>query len=254
MIFESLKIENFGVFSGKQAPLKFSDGEKNVTIMLAANGGGKSTIMRALRYLFYNEYENKNDALFGIEACVANKAKQKSGNIDVSIELCLKVLDQKIYLRRGFVASYNRTTEEISVTNEYLHKEIQRPRGNQLDTNSKSVQVWINNTIPKEIYRFYFIREEGLSDGLSYGSAISNSLQQSLSKIFKKDDLKVLSKDLDYVLGQFRAEYQNSLPENSRHKIYEEKISGLEIEIKKIEETNKPSISSLEEDLNELKT
>lgn len=253
MIFESLKIQNFGLFSGKQAPIKFSDGEKNVTIMLAANGGGKSTIVRALRYLFYNEYEDKNDALMGIENCVANKAKHKSGNIAVSIELCFIVFDQKIYLRRGFDANYNKTTNETSVRNEYLHKEIQRPRGNQLDTNSKNVQAWINYIMPKELYRFYFIREEGLSDGLSYGSSISNSLQKSLSKIFKIDDLEVLGKDLDYVLGQFRAEYQHSLPENSLHKKYEEEISRLDMEIKKIEETNERSISFLQTRLDDLK-
>ncbi|MDN6161806.1 MAG: AAA family ATPase [Atopostipes sp.] len=62
MKIEKLEIENFRQFYGKQV-IEFGQGENNVTIILGANGNGKTGIFRAIMFALYGdmslEQENK---------------------------------------------------------------------------------------------------------------------------------------------------------------------------------------------------
>ena len=55
MLIERLQFFNFGVFAGTQV-IDFSlKKENNLTVIFAANSGGKTTIMRGLKFLFYGK-------------------------------------------------------------------------------------------------------------------------------------------------------------------------------------------------------
>ena len=64
MILESMTLENFRVFQGRQKIVFSKNPDKNVTIIHAENGFGKTTILKALHWGFYGHDGVEGDATF----------------------------------------------------------------------------------------------------------------------------------------------------------------------------------------------
>ena len=60
MIFHKLEMKNFRQFYGKQIISFSEDKNKNVTIIHGENGSGKTTILNAFSWCFYNEVDFEN--------------------------------------------------------------------------------------------------------------------------------------------------------------------------------------------------
>jgi hypothetical protein len=61
MILEKLIVENFGLFSGVQEITFAADYPRNVTLIVGAPCSGKSTLIRAVRWLLYGSRQNHFD-------------------------------------------------------------------------------------------------------------------------------------------------------------------------------------------------
>ncbi len=98
MIFTSLKLHNWIAY--KDAEITFAtDKKKNVTLFRGNNMGGKTTIMRAIRWVLYGDtgdvriYKKPSDLL--------NKDSAQSNSFDVSVKLALKVNGNQVDINRS---------------------------------------------------------------------------------------------------------------------------------------------------------
>ena len=198
MILHSLKFHNFGLFYGTQeiqfAHKRTNNNQQNTTLILASNGGGKSTFMRGLNYLFWGEYVDSDDNTLDLEQAISDKAIKEIGDsktIPVWIECKFEIAGKIHTLKRGFDGS--QSNDKRHVTNKYLHRIDHESTEDPKITNANYNQDFITKNLPKELYKFYFIREEGLSSNLG---SDEGSLAESLSDVFKKAELEQLKRDL----------------------------------------------------------
>ena len=88
MLIKSLKMQNFRQFKGITAVDFSCDPEQNVTIILGDNTFGKTTLLQAFNWCFYETvtFDNNPDFLLNLE--VANE--MNNGDTEtVSVEICV---------------------------------------------------------------------------------------------------------------------------------------------------------------------
>lgn len=88
MLIKSLKMENFRQFKGTTAVTFSCDPDKNVTIILGDNTFGKTTLLQAFNWCFYETvmFDNNPDFLLNLE--VAN-GMNNGDSATVSVEICV---------------------------------------------------------------------------------------------------------------------------------------------------------------------
>jgi DNA sulfur modification protein DndD len=86
MLLESIKLDNWRCFYGK-AQIDFADSsEKNVTLIHAENGVGKTTLLNALLWCFFNRTTKR----FEQPDNLLNRQAAKEGRTVASVEVCFE--------------------------------------------------------------------------------------------------------------------------------------------------------------------
>ena len=164
MIIKSITLNNFRQFKGKQS-LNFScDPEKNVTVMLGDNTFGKTTILQAFNWCFYNfvifPKESNPDFLLNLE--VADEQAGKQQKCEVFVEVVLDHEEKEYVVRRSQLyvdRSYNDWTalaSDLSVT----YKE----NGITKSVRESEEQNVIYSILPESLSKYFFFDTERVSD------------------------------------------------------------------------------------------
>ena len=140
MLIKSLKMQNFRQFKGITAVDFSCDPEQNVTIILGDNTFGKTTLLQAFNWCFYETvmFDNNPDFLLNLE--VANG--MNNGDTEtVSVEIC--VIDKVTGMKKAQVkVSYKQEdgqTESVRAT---------------------EVQKVIENILPYDLSTYFFFDTE----------------------------------------------------------------------------------------------
>ncbi len=87
MLIERLSFFNFLVFNGKQE-LDFSFREgRNVTVVLAPNNSGKTSIIRGIEFLLYGASDQPTKSKFPNLACIASLGRGKTAKCYVEARI-----------------------------------------------------------------------------------------------------------------------------------------------------------------------
>lgn len=147
MKITKIKLNNFRQFFGSQVLDLSTDAERNVTLIRADNGVGKTTLLNAIYWCFYEEttknFEGK-DKIINFEAA---KEHATAAEVEVTIEH-----DSKIYrIQRIFRSSKNRS-EKQSFNVFEIDKGLNRAIPNPV--------AFINSVIPKDMAPYFFFDGE----------------------------------------------------------------------------------------------
>lgn len=169
MKLKRIRVENFRQFYGTQVLEVAGESEKNVTLVHAENGIGKTTLLNAILWCFYGETTKKFERAEEIVNFQAASEKVSSACVEVALEH-----DGNDYLvQRTFTARSGKRGDSSLHANKIV-------RG--VYTPLDASESFINSVVPKEMARYYFFdgeQAETFSSETNYkvvGQAIRNML------------------------------------------------------------------------------
>lgn len=252
MKFKKIILTNFRQFKGKNE-LNFStDEEKNITIVYGGITYGKTTLLQAFNWVFYNtvKLENPNDLL---NKEVADNLEHGE-NADVEVEIYLEFNGENYKLKRKQTYSiypnemYNNISSSLAVpTAEKEQNDTWIPAGNYEEV--------INKIMPSNLSTYFFFdgeRIDNISEQQRKGSKeVENSVKEILGLEHYSTAIKHLSVGRNSVLSELRSRINTTA--NSElyelRKEYEkldteiednnERIKRYEIEIDKLDRDKK---------------
>ena len=247
MILERLVIENFRQFKGRQE-IVFSDlRDRNVTIVHAENGFGKTTLLKALLWVLYgkdglkDDFEKPDSIL---HEGLAHRAKE-TNSVTANVELAFKHdNDRYILTRQLSLAQQKLDAKQTTVSLEVM-------RDGQTSTLDRPQQR-IQAIVPDGISGFLFFNGERIN----YLAEERNSAQvtEAIQQMLGLKLLRTTIDDLRHqnVRGKLRAEQKETTSEEKRELI--DRLSGLESEAKEYEENRTQTLSNLKAIASELET
>ena len=225
MLINSIEISNFRQFYGKQKIHFSTDPEKNITLIHAENGVGKTALLNAILWCFYNKttenFERKKD----LQNHHAKEVGEKGYYIFVEFEE-----DGEHFVAQRQVSSFSGGQQVFRIykildTGDF--KEVPSP------------EVFINSIIPKDMAGYFFFQGEGVGTlANSNGGDVKEAIRDILGFTIAEEALKDISK----VKTEYRRELQRLDKKSDLGNIQEE-LANCEDEIRKLteelEETDK---------------
>src|SRR5690606_36322322 len=136
MILEEIRLTDFRCFHGETSIQFSEDPQKNVTIIYAENGVGKTTLLNALLWCFYGE----TTARFEKREEILNYDARKAGKSTASVEVLFEHNNSR-YIAKRFSSLNPASRREFVVA--------RIDDGSQISLDSPD--TFINTVIPKEM-------------------------------------------------------------------------------------------------------
>lgn len=158
MLIKSLKMENFRQFKGTTAVTFSCDPDKNVTIILGDNTFGKTTLLQAFNWCFYETvmFDNNPDFLLNLE--VAN-GLNNGDSATVSVEICVIYNGVEYVITRS--QQYMCSNKKVSGAQKSQVKvSYKQPDGQTESVRATEVKNVIENILPKDLSTYFFFDTE----------------------------------------------------------------------------------------------
>ena len=199
MIFKRLELRNWIAY--QEADISFSTKKnKNITLIRGNNKGGKTTIMRAIRWALYG---NTGDIdIYKKPLDILNRDSYKNGSFDLQVSLVIG---------RG-----KSDKSDIKITRSLQPKKgiANKPKNNEFSESFSVIdggsavrdeEKFIKDLLDEDVADFFMFDGENLKEyqKLSNNPSKSKMLQSKIEKIIRRpylksarDDLKVIHDDL----------------------------------------------------------
>ena len=254
MLLKKISLDNFRCFKGHHEMLFSTNNEKNVTLVLAENGTGKTTMVQAFQWILYSKVEEFNDK--GLLNLVVKKEMENNSCIEVraEIELEHKNIDYKItriqLYRKDAYGIVKGDSPKLSIS--------QKDKFGNTSFNdiNESLSI-INGILPESLSKYFFFSGERI-DTMSK-EALKGKVTEFKNAVQNILGLDVLNKAMEHLKptlsGSVVGRYNSLIDENGsqeakelRSSIYRnnEKIEKNKLRISEIE----PQIAYYKEQIN----
>ena len=212
MILEKLVIENFRQFKGRQE-IVFSDNrEKNVTLIHAENGFGKTTLLNAILWALYGhngltpDFEGQDKL---IHNGLAHEYRTRTSELEMKVQLTFMHENHRHIVTR----TLSLAQQDVDARRTELDLEIKRDGQTFRDDNPKRL---IQSIVPEGIAKFLFFNGERMDHlGLDENrTKVTEAIHQMLGLNLLKttiDDLRHNS-----VRGRLRKELSDNTSDEKR--------------------------------------
>lgn len=158
MLIKSLKMQNFRQFKGTTAVNFSCDPNQNVTIILGDNTFGKTTLLQAFNWCFYETvmFDNNPDFLLNLE--MAN-GMMNGDSETVSVEICVihNSIEYVVSRSQQYLCANNKVTGAKKCQAKVSYKQ---PDGQTESVRALEVQNVIENILPKDLSTYFFFDTE----------------------------------------------------------------------------------------------
>ena len=184
----SLKMKNFRQFYGEQE-IKFStDKDKNITLIHAENGVGKTALLNAIKWCLFGETTDN----FKDPKILLNHSANEEKAYVVFVEIAF-VEDKKTYFCR----------RAIKGGNELVFQVWEDSRNGRIGSYPiDDPALFINTIVPKDMSQYFFFQGEGIGKITSAGSGGNQKVKDAIHKILgfttaqhTLDDLKIIKNE-----------------------------------------------------------
>lgn len=185
MILREISLSHFLVFHGEQKLTFPSDAAQNVTLILANNNTGKTSLIRALKFLFYGSQALALNRLNGSPSTVISEraAHETAQGNDVEswVDLTFALGDQTYRFRRTVTATMTR--DGLDKGDEKLTQFIvgEHRTEEHADDAKGTLQAQLRTWIPRGLFDAFYFQGEPLDGKMLEGvSTISLTLSSFL--------------------------------------------------------------------------
>lgn len=235
MILRELTLSHFLVFHGEQTLSFPSDGDQNVTLILANNNTGKTSLIRALKFLFYGSGALLKNSVSGRPSAIINERAGHSTlngeDVEGFVDLTFALGDQTYRFRRSVTASQTRDgldRGEEKLTEFVMgdHRYHEHP-----DDEKGTLEAKLRSWMPRELFDAFYFQGEPLDGKMLEGV---NGMHQVLTGFLHMDKWQEAAE----ALGKVQQDYERQLQTiASASKEYQGKLTVLKTTEKRLSET-----------------
>jgi DNA sulfur modification protein DndD len=189
MLIEFVKLTNWRCFYGENDFLVSKDPARNVTLIRAENGVGKTSLLAAINWCFFNILPSESE--FEEPKALVNKfAMQNDGATKCKVEID--------FLHEGKVYRACRTYDQGTQTTHPL-KLTELIEGGEVPSSKDRPDRFINSVIPQEMAPHFFFygeatsRYTGASGARKFGEAVKGILGSTVARMALDDLMKAMS-------------------------------------------------------------
>ena len=187
MLIEYIKIVNWRSFYGENEIWVSTDPDSNVTLIRAENGVGKTSLLAAINWCFFDilpsESEFENPKVL-VNEFAAKKNKENSTTVEID------------FLHEGTTYRASRRYDQSTQTSQPLRLSKVFD-GGEVPSSDRQADRFINSVIPKEMAPHFFFygeatsRYTGISGAKKYGEAVKGILGSTVARMALNDLHKV---------------------------------------------------------------
>jgi DNA sulfur modification protein DndD len=249
MILRQLTLCNFLVFFGEQSLSFPSDEDENVTLILANNNTGKTSLIRALKFLFYGSKSLAVGSATSRPSSIINEraAHEATSGHDVEgyVELTFSLGDDRYRFRRSVHAT--RSADGLDRGDEKLSQLILGEDRVQrvVDDTNGALDAQLRAWMPRGLFDAFYFQGEPLDGKMLEGVG---GMHQVLTGFLHIDKWEEAAE----ALGKAHEEYERQLSTiASASREYQTKLGTLQMTERRLGET-KAQISKLTLEIQEL--
>lgn len=187
MILEEIRLTDFRCFYGETSILFSEDPDKNVTIIYAENGVGKTTLLNALLWCFYGE----TTARFEKKEEILNYDAKKEGRTTATVEVLFEHNGSR-YIAKRFSATSSMSRRGFIVA--------RIDQGSQVTIDPPD--TFINTVIPREMASHFLF--DGEHAEVFLGEKNRNAIRSAVRDILGCSLIEMAIDDLKAVSNMFR--------------------------------------------------
>lgn len=158
MLIKSLKMQNFRQFKGNTYVDFSCNSEKNVTIILGDNTFGKTTLLQAFNWCFYETvmFDNNPDFLLNLEV---SNSMNNGDSQPVSVEICVVHNSVEYVISRSqlYTCTNGKVVGNVKAQVKVSYKQED---GQTESVRATEVQRVIENILPKDLSTYFFFDTE----------------------------------------------------------------------------------------------
>ncbi len=179
MLIKKITLSNFRQFYGEQTIYLSTHKDKNVTLIHAENGVGKTALLNAILWCFFNSFTPN----FKDPNNLINNAAKAEGKNSYKVEIEFEEEGKNYSVQRGF-SPISRDSFRIFIIDGGDFKEIPTP------------DIFMNSVIPKDMASYFFFQGEGVGSFTSKhgGKQIKEAIQKILGFTVAKNALEDIQK------------------------------------------------------------
>jgi DNA sulfur modification protein DndD len=216
MKFRKIELKNFRQFYGDQSITFSTNKTKNITLIHAENGTGKTAFLNAILWCFY-EISTSN---FKDPKVLLNKIAKSENSKSYSVSIEFEDDKGDVYLaQRGF-SQNGQVFRVFEVIND-SYKEVDKPNS------------FINSVVPKDMAKYFFFQGEGI--GKMSGSKGDSVVKTAVREILGFTIAELALTDIQAVKKEYQKSFSNADKSGQLSKLQNEIIS-LEESIKRNED------------------
>ena len=247
MKFKKIILTNFRQFKGKNELVFSTDNEKNITIVYGGITYGKTTLLQAFNWVFYNSVKLENPYELLNKEVAENLNHGESSNVEVEIYLEFEGEDYRLKRTQTYSIYPNELYGKISAGTSYATAEKEEndtwiPAGNYDEI--------INKIMPSNLSTYFFFdgeRIDSISEQQRKGSKeVENSVKEILGLEHYSTAIKHLSNGRNCVLAELRSRLNTTA--NSELEDLRREYEKIDLEI----EQNNEKIKRYEDEIDKL--
>lgn len=230
MKIKRIKLINFRQFYGKENIIEFStDPEKNVTLIHAENGVGKTTILNSILWCFYNKFTDD----FEFKNNIVNIDALAHGENQCEVEVEFFHEGESYSAKRN----YNEVTRKSTLSLFAIVNGDYQPL--------LSDRTLLNSVIPEEMAEYFLFHGEGISQLQSNTTSFRDAIRDILGFSLAEKAIE----DLKFIKEKWQSQLQ-------KMNLNEKKFNRLNDELKSLENAYKDKSVSrqlLSQEINDFK-
>lgn len=216
MIFERLTLHNFQRYGGTNT-IEFPDPEEtSLVVILAPNNTGKTTILRAIEFLFYGSLcgENSETAWKLITDVVRDKTDVGT-EVKGWVEARLRFPDdQTLTLRRQITARRPTERHWMVESPKLLCRNTDRPN-EKFVADDGHYQVKIDSAVPQDLFSWFYFQGEPANGKMGHGASLG--VLEPLKKVIQIRRWKDARSNVDAVIKSLRLQEAKEVGANKAY-------------------------------------
>ncbi|MBQ6219712.1 MAG: AAA family ATPase [Methanosphaera sp.] len=250
MYLDYVELENYRPYYGKQRINFGFDDNKNLTVILAENGSGKSTFVNGITWCLFGDEKHddreKTEPLYNkIMAEELESEDFTSLNVNITIRFFDIINNEKKYFTVFRNEEYNNWGNSWEKSTQHL----------TIETFDGSVykddmaQYKIIGTIPEDMFQYFFFNGASLNNYFNENSKLN--LKESIYNISQLDIISNVQKHIKGCLDKYNADYKKL--SNNHEKNYNGLINKLNKQKSAKENEQKDNYKKIDEAINNIK-